>query len=120
MNNQKWAIFLLRLGLAIAFVYPSIAGYLDPIAWSGFIPYWIKTIVPGRTFLLFFAVFEMLLAFWLLSGKKTYWASLVSAALMFLITVFNLSAFEIVFRDISLGLAALALALLTKQGLARS
>jgi len=49
------------------------------------------------------------LALWLLSGKAQMWSGLVAAGLLFSIALFNLSAWDIVFRDVSLRIATLAL-----------
>jgi len=110
-----WAILFLRIGLAITLIYPAFGALLNPIAWSGFVPFWIKTVVDVKIFLFLFSFFEIVLVGWLVWGKKLYFASLIFAGLMFAITIFNLAAFEIIFRDIGLGFAALALAVLTRN-----
>lgn len=115
MFKKNLASWLLRLGLALALIYPAIGDFLNPIAWLAFVPVWARNIFGGEKFLDIFAIFEILLALWLIWGKKLRWSSLICAALMFAITIFNLASFEIVFRDISLGLAALALAALYRN-----
>lgn len=114
MENNKVAIWLLRLAICVSLAYPAIDAFLDPIVWVSFVPRWTKNIVNGEAFLFAFSTFEILLILWLISGKKLFGAAIVSAILMFLITILNFVAFDIVFRDVGLGLAALALATLTK------
>lgn len=111
--NQTLAKWLLRLAVSVSLAYAAMAAFLNPIAWTGFIPAWIKQIIDAKAFLFVFSAFEILLVLWLVYGKKLFLAAIVSAALIFLITIFNLNAMEIVFRDIGLGLAALALAILS-------
>lgn len=70
----------------------------------------------GANFVLItFIFYELILGFWLLSGKYIFTASLISAATILGIIVFNFGAFDIVFRDVGLLLATLALALLNRN-----
>ncbi|MDP3995252.1 MAG: DoxX family protein [bacterium] len=102
-------MFLIRLALAFAFAYVGIASFTNPGLWAGFVPTFVSSIIPVETFLKIHGVGQIILALWLLSGKKQAWSGLVAAAALFGIALFNLSAWDIVFRDVSLGLAALAL-----------
>ena len=115
MDKNKLAVWILRIGLALAFLYPAISAFASPLTWEGFIPYWIVSLVNVKIFLPVYSSFEILLAVLLLLGRKLYFVSLICAIILFLIVIFNFSAMEIVFRDISLGLAALSLAILTKK-----
>lgn len=106
--------FILRSGLAVVFFYAAIAAFLDPNSWVGFIPSWIKTIIPGRIFLILYSIYELVLGVWLLSNKKTYYAAVLSAITMFAIIIFNIGVLDILFRDIAILLSAVALAVLAK------
>lgn len=55
-------------------------------------------------------VVEVIIAVWILSGKKIFIPSLAATVLLLAIVVFNLPMFEVVFRDISLALVAATLA----------
>jgi hypothetical protein len=57
---------------------------------------------------------ELVLALWLLSGWKTYYAALLSALSAAGIVVFNLGALDVVFRDVGLLFAAGALVVLSR------
>lgn len=113
-NNDKkrLASFILRSGLALVFFYASISALINPIDWAGYVPNFIKQIIPVNLFLLIHSSAEIILGFWLLSGKKILYASLVSAAAMFSIIVFNLTVLDVVFRDVAIMLSAIALAVL--------
>ncbi|MBI1961233.1 MAG: hypothetical protein HYS45_00855 [Parcubacteria group bacterium] len=102
-------MFLVRLALAASFAYVGISSFTNPDLWTGFVPAFVQAIVPVATFLKIHGVAEVILALWLLSGKAQVWSGLVAALALFSIVFFNLSAWDIVFRDLSLGLAALAL-----------
>ncbi|HLF53905.1 MAG TPA: hypothetical protein VI544_01885 [Candidatus Nanoarchaeia archaeon] len=116
-NDEKRLVsFILRSGLALVFFYASISAFVNPIAWAGYVPNFIKQIISVNSFLLIHSSAEMILGFWLLSGKKTFYASLASAAAMFSIIAFNLTALDIVFRDVAIMLSAIALAVLHYKG----
>lgn len=104
------AVFL-RLGLAFVFAYAGAGMFLAPENWLGYIPLFIKSILGGYTdaFLSLHAVFELILAAWLLWGKWIRWAALIAFLDLLAIIVFNLSLMDVVFRDVGLALAALAL-----------
>ncbi len=108
------AMFLLRVALAIPFLYAAIASFLQPEAWVGFFPPWLL-FIPGSVLLTIFSLYELALAFWLLSGKQAYYAALLAALSLAGIIVFNLGALDIVFRDLGLLFAALALLFLSKR-----
>ena len=118
LPNDKDALasFILRAGLAVVFLYAAASSVLNPPAWIGFVPSFVKAIIPSNFFLYLHSGGELALALWLLSNKKTFYAALVSAAAMLSIIIFNLTALDIVFRDIAIMLSAAALAVLSYRG----
>ena len=98
---------LLRLGVAFSFAYPPIAALIDPDAWIGYFPSFLPA---SETFLHAFGLFEIVIAVWILFGKRIWIPSLVAALALLAIVVFNLRQFDILFRDVSIALMALALA----------
>ncbi len=107
------AIFLLRLGLALAFFYAAIAAFFDPFSWIGFFPNWMTTLIPGTILLMLWNIYELTLAVWLLSGWKAFPASVLASLTMLMIILPNLFSLDIVFRDLAILCAALALSALT-------
>jgi len=101
--------FLIRAGLAFAFAYVALGAFIDPQSWIGFYPTIFSDNIPANVFLPIFSIAELVLAAWLLSGFKTRFAGASAAFALFGIVVFNIPQMDIVFRDISLALAALAL-----------
>lgn len=75
----------------------------------------MRSLAPEPLLLSSFSLFEVLLGLWLLSGKKLFYAAGISAMVFSGITIFNLGALDIVFRDVGLFFAALALALLARR-----
>ncbi len=109
---QKNVELLLRIGLAFAFLYPPVAAFFDPYSWLGFFPQFMRDIVGNDALLLHaFGVFELLIGLWLLSGKRIFIPSVLAAATLAGIVVFDLGAMDIIFRDVSILAIALALAL---------
>jgi uncharacterized membrane protein len=111
MESNKLASLLLRLGIAFSLIYVGIVSFVNPSSWIGFIPSFLQ----GSTLLIVFSVYEIALGLWLLWGKKIFYASVLTALTMFFIVIFNLGAFDIVFRDLTIMLAAIALAVLTRK-----
>jgi len=104
------ASFLLRAGLALAVFYAAISAFLIPTSWVGFIPKFVTTIIPANIFLIIYGILEFFLGFWLLSNKKVFLVSILTAILMGLIIIFNLGALDLLFRDVAILFMALALA----------
>lgn len=102
---------ILRVGVAFAFLYPPIDALFDPTSWIGYLPNFVRGVVPDLLLLHSFGVAEAVIALWILSGKNIFWPCTVAAALLLAIVVLNLPDFPIIFRDLSIAAAAAALAL---------
>ena len=114
MNKQYLSTLFLRLGLAFVFLYAGIAAFITPNNWVGFIPN-IGNFITKAIILQIHVAVNVLLGLWLLSNKKIFYASSVSSVFLFGITIFNISQFDIIFRDVAILLSALALAVLTYE-----
>ena len=67
---------LLRIGVAFAFIYPPLAALADPYSWIGYFPRFLLDTAPNDLVLLHaFGIFEIVLAMWILSGKKIFYPS---------------------------------------------
>lgn len=107
---------LLRIALAFSFLYPAYGFWKHPADWIGYVPMFVKNIgIPESTLLMLLAAFHLILALWLLSGWRIFAPSIVAALFLFGIVYFNFNQLDILFRDISLALAALALAFQSRQ-----
>ena len=109
-NSQKIANFLARFGVAFAFLYPPINALFDPISWIGYFPKFLHGMVPDLVLLHGFGAMEVVIALWILSGKRIFVPALLAAAMLATIVLFNLQDFQILFRDLSIAILALALA----------
>ena len=113
-KNLKIAKLLLRISVAFTFFYAAIFSFLNPNDWIGFFPIFIRDIFSAQFLLTTFSFYELILGFWLVSGKWQFYAGLTSALTILGIIVFNFGAMDIVFRDVGLFFAALALAFLSR------
>jgi len=113
-NKNVLVSFFLRAGLAVVFLYAGIASLISPENWIGYIPQFIQSNFSASILLILFSVYEISIGLWLLSNKKTFYASILSSKIMFLIIIFNFSVFDVVFRDIAILFMAISLVILSK------
>lgn len=102
---------LLRIGTALAFLFPPLDAFLNPFSWVGYIPSFMRDIAPEMVLLHVFGIVEIILAVWILSGRKIFWPSIAATAFLVLIVLFNANDFEVLFRDLSIAAMTLALAI---------
>ena len=119
MSKNALAYLVLRVGVAFAFLYASLDAFVDPFSWIDFFPRFVRGIVPDLTLLHAFAVIEIVIALWILSGKKIFIPTALATVLLVSIVVFNLSEFQFLFRDLSIAAAALALAVMSAPSMRR-
>lgn len=115
MERKNLISFFLRLAISIPFLYAAMAAFLTPESWIGFLPGWIGLIMPVEIALSAFSIYQIVLSLWLLSGKWLQYSSPLASVTLLGITIFNLGALDIVFRDVGLLLAAVSLILLAYE-----
>ncbi len=114
MTKENFAWALIRIGVAFSFIYAAIAGFVEPDAWIGYFPPFAQNIFTNSNLLLdIFGVVQIVIALWILSNKKIFLPSLAATFLLLGIIVFNWGAMDIMFRDVSIMFAALALVVYT-------
>ncbi len=108
---------LLRISLAFAFLYVAYGFWRHPDSWTGYLPAFVTHLSLSQTVLLFLiAGVHLVIGLWILSGWRIFIPSLVAAVFLFAVVYFNRNQLDILYRDISLGLAALALAFGSRHG----
>jgi len=111
---MRTAELLLRLGVAFAFLFPPVNALIDPYSWVGYFPSFVRDLGPEMLLLHVFGIAEVAIGLWILSGKRIFYPSLAAAGILLVIVVTNLGDFQVLFRDIPIALAALALAVLNR------
>jgi len=108
---------LMRVAVAFAFIYPAISAWFDPDSWIGYFPGFVLDLAGSNTeFLLHgWGLLEIALALWVLFGVRVYIPSTIMAVALIAVVIANPGQFPILFRDISIALAALSLALVNKH-----
>lgn len=115
ITQERLVSFLLRIGLATVFLYAAIASFMDPDTWASFFPLFMREMMPQKTLLFVFSIYELLLVLFLLLEKQVFYVAILSALTMFGIVAVNATGMDVVFRDIAIGFSALALAMLYKK-----
>jgi uncharacterized membrane protein YphA (DoxX/SURF4 family) len=111
-HTNTIADWVLRIGVAFAFLYPPFNALGDPNSWIGYFPSFVHGIVPDMLLLHAFGIIEVVLALWILSGKYIFWPAAIATVMLVVIVAFNLPGFQVLFRDLTIAAAALALALM--------
>lgn len=112
---NKYALIFLRIGIASVFLYAAVAATFNPSSWIGYIPQFMRNILPGEILLRFFSFYEFVLGIWLLTGWRTFYSAILSSLTLFGIIVTNLGVFDITFRDVAILFSSISLALISKK-----
>lgn len=108
---SKTSSLLLRIAFAFAFLYPAYGMWTNPNDWLGYIPSFVKNIgLSQDVLLMLIAGLHLIIALWILSGWRIFLPSLIAAVFLGSVVYFNQNQLDVLFRDISLALVALALA----------
>ena len=109
LRKINWAKWLIRIGLAFVYGYAAVEMFVDPINFLRYVPPFMQEIMPIDLFLFAFGSFEIFFTLWLLSGIKTKYAGILSAFLMLSIILPNIQYFAVLFRNVAIGFASIAL-----------
>ena len=110
LTGIRPAKLLLRLGLIAVFSYAAVDSFASPNDWVGYLPH--QNAIAPYLLLKVFAVYELMLAGWLIAAWRLRWAALLCAVTMAGVVLVNFQLFAITFRDLAIACAALALAAL--------
>ncbi len=109
--NPTTASLLIRIGLAVVYLYAGIDAFRQPDLWIGFLPDFLLDLSPfsAKITLDLLSLAQIILAIWLLSGVYIKFAAVASAGFLLGIILSDPSAFIITFRDVPLVFASVAL-----------
>ncbi len=113
-NRDTYVRRLLQIGLAFVLIYAGIGALTEPLSWKAYTP----SFLPGDLRDIVFQIStwgELFIAGWLLSGKKLAIPSFLMAIFLALIIGFNWSQLDILFRNVGLLFAALALGVMSLE-----
>ena len=109
MGQEKIAWLIIRIGVAFCFFYAAIAGFLDPQSWVGWFPKFMRDLIPELLLLKLWGMYELVTGFWILSGKKIFWPSLLASFSLAGLIVFNFNVMDVIFRDVTILATTIAL-----------
>jgi hypothetical protein len=113
---KRTPILLLRIGIAFAFLYVAYAAFTDPVSWLSYLPSFVTGLGFSMTTLgIGLTTFHAVIGLWILSGWRIFIPSLIAALFLGAAVYVNQNQLDILFRDVSLGLAALALAFSSRR-----
>lgn len=101
---------ILRIGAAFAFLYPPIDAFWNADSWIGYFPPFMRGYVSDIALLHAFVALEIVIALWILSGKRIFIPSTLATILLLAIVILDASQFEILFRDLSIAAMTASLA----------
>lgn len=119
MHVSRSVDIFLRLGLALAFIFPALNAVFDPYAWVGYLPMFVRDFLPELLVLHVFGLIQVVLGIWILSGRYIFWPTVGAGGILILVLLFNLGEFQTLFRDVSVLFMALALAVMHRPRLAQ-
>ncbi len=111
---KHYAYHILRIGLAVTFIWIGVMIVSNPAAWTGYIQPWARSLLPGPIEQVMFVtgIFDVIVGLVLLAGFKTWIASFLAAGHIAVVMITS-GINEVTVRDIGLFAAALALAIET-------
>ena len=114
MQNERIGLMVLRLGLAIVFLWFGFSQLLDGINWVSWVPEWAVNLlhIPPAMIVLANGLFEVIAGALLALNIWTRWVALVLALHLLVITI-EIGATAIGVRDFGLTAATFALSLLS-------
>ena len=116
-SNIQLATLILRTGLILVFAYAAVSSLQHPLEWIGFLPNFLTRLAPfsATTLLKLFAVYELVLVAWLVSGKYVKYGALLCSATLLAIVLINTSQLITTFRDVGLACIGIALYFLSDE-----
>jgi uncharacterized membrane protein YphA (DoxX/SURF4 family) len=113
LNKEEIGVYILRLGLAVVFLYFGISQILDQYKWIYFVPdrflnFYISEILKSKIVFLN-GIFDTIIALSLISGLFIRIFSFLGFIHLFSITIFSLGFEPSGIRDLGLAFAMLSL-----------
>lgn len=111
-SRSKYIELILRIGIAVAFIYPAVEGFFYPNSWIGFLPIWIRDLpINEITLLHIFGISEIVIAIWILLGRRIFIPSILAIIYLVLIIVLNWKFIDLLFRDFAILAIPISLAI---------
>ena len=115
-TQHEWGVLILRLGLAILFLWFGFSQLLDGLNWVSWVPEWAVNFlhIPPAMIVLANGSFEVVAGSLLALNIWVRWAALLLALHLFVLII-DIGPTAIGVRDFAIMMATLALALLVAK-----
>lgn len=116
MRREEWGIMILRLGLAVLFLWFGFSQLLDGLNWVSWVPEWAVNLfsIPPAMIVLLNGAFEVVAGALLAFNILTRWVAL-ALGLHLVVIVFDIGLTAIGFRDFAIMMATFALVFFGKK-----
>jgi uncharacterized membrane protein YphA (DoxX/SURF4 family) len=109
LQKRNYGKIILRIGLAIVFLYFSISQFQNPTKWVSLLPDFLQSFGNPIIFIYVNALFDALVGIFFISGRFLKVFSLLAFLHLLGITLFSLGFSPQGFRDLGLAFASLSL-----------
>ncbi|MDP2696364.1 MAG: hypothetical protein Q8O87_03925 [bacterium] len=109
---SRKAIYVLRIGLAVTFIWIGVLILRNPEAWGGYIKPWVVELLPASVarIMIGTALLDIIIGIGFLINPLVWWAALLGAVHLIMVLIGS-GITDITVRDIGLLAASLALLL---------
>jgi hypothetical protein len=107
-SPERLSVTVLRLGLAFVFGYAAVTSLVHPELVAQYVPMAVPPLI-ASALLPLFGVYELGLAVGLMSRRHVNGAAMLAMLTLVVITLLNLDAFGVLFRNVAIGCAAASL-----------
>lgn len=112
IKMQIWGFRILRIGLALVFVWFGSQQLMDPSGWTRLVPDFVESVISKDKFIIANGLFDLIGGILLLLNVWVRWVAVLLAVHLFSIAInFGFSGNGV--RDLGLGMASLALSFLS-------
>jgi uncharacterized membrane protein YphA (DoxX/SURF4 family) len=108
-NHRGVGTRLVRIAMALVFLWFGVSQVLDPASWLGYLPSWASVFpVSANTFILIAGISQSIIGFGLLLGLFTRWMAILGV-LHLVPIILSVGYNEIMIRDLGLLLATISI-----------
>lgn len=118
MSKEKISYLILKIAVAFPLIYMAWGSYLRPKTFSVYVPSFLTQFVSANILLWIISTLFVVIAAFILFEKKPFVPPLIASIFFMIIVLLNANwgkpSFDFYYKDISIALASLALAIKSK------
>jgi hypothetical protein len=118
MSKEKISYLILKIAVAFPLIYMAWGSYLRPKAFSVYVPSFLTQFVSANVLLWIISTLFVVIAAFILFEKRPFVPPLIASIFFTIIVLLNATwgkpSFDFYYKDVSIALASLALAIKSK------